>query len=71
MGLEAASDNGLSGLDKDSGIKESIEAVRIARELKYGINGNFLVDPDWMKKAFNNCGDLWNSMVCSGPVSPS
>ena len=41
LGLEAASDNGLSGLDKDSGIKESIEAVRIARELKYGINGNF------------------------------
>jgi len=56
LGLEAASDNGLSGLDKDSGIKESIEAVRIARELKYGINGNFLVDPDWDEEGFQQ---LW------------
>ena len=56
LGLEAASDNGLAGLDKDSGINESIEAVRIARELKYGINGNFLVDPDWDEEGFRQ---LW------------
>lgn len=56
LGLEAASDSGLSGLDKDAGVKESIEAVRIARELKYGINGNFLVDPDWDEAGFHQ---LW------------
>lgn len=56
LGLEAASDSGLSGLDKDAGIKESIEAVRIARELKFGINGNFLVDPDWDEEGFRQ---LW------------
>ncbi len=57
LGLEAASDNGLADLDKDSGIKESIEAVRIARDLKYGINGNFLVDPDWDEDGFSQ---LWH-----------
>ena len=56
LGLEAASDRGLKGLDKDSGITESIEAVRIARELSYGINGNFLVDPEWDEQDFHQ---LW------------
>lgn len=56
LGLEAASDSGLAGLDKDVGLNESIEAVRIARELKYGINGNFLVDPDWDEEGFRQ---LW------------
>lgn len=58
LGLEAASDSGLSGLDKDAGIKESVEAVRIARELKYGINGNFLVDPDWDEQGFQQLWDF-------------
>lgn len=63
LGLEAASDRGLSGLDKDSGIKESIEAVRIARELRYGINGNFLVDPDWDEEGFRQ---LWGFVAQYG-----
>ncbi|HEX9079703.1 MAG TPA: radical SAM protein [Desulfuromonadaceae bacterium] len=57
LGLEAASDKGLSGLAKDAGIDDSIEAVRIARELRYGINGNFLVDPDWGEDEFR---ELWD-----------
>jgi len=57
LGLEAASDNGLAGLSKDAGIGDSIEAVRIARELRYGINGNFLVDPDWEEAQFH---ELWD-----------
>jgi len=57
LGLEAASDNGLAGLSKDAGIGDSIEAVRIARELRYGINGNFLVDPDWEETQFH---ELWD-----------
>ncbi|MBT1074330.1 B12-binding domain-containing radical SAM protein [Geobacter grbiciae] len=57
LGLEAASDKGLSGLDKDAGLAESIEGVRIARELKYGINGNFLVGHDWGEEEFR---ELWD-----------
>lgn len=63
LGLEAASDNGLAGLDKDAGLKESVEAVRIARELKYGINGNFLVDPDWGEEEFQQ---LWGFVAQYG-----
>jgi len=56
LGLEAASDKGLDGLDKGAGLEDSIEAVRIARSLKYGINGNFLVDADWEESDFR---ELW------------
>ncbi|MDA8415170.1 MAG: radical SAM protein [Desulfobacteraceae bacterium] len=56
LGLEAASDKGLDGLDKGADLEDSIEAVRIARSLKYGINGNFLVDTDWGVDDFR---ELW------------
>jgi len=38
-------------------VAESIEGVRIAREHRYGINGNFLVDPDWTELEFQ---ELWD-----------
>ena len=57
LGLEAASDRGLADLAKDAGVAESIEGVRIAREHRYGINGNFLVDPDWTELEFQ---ELWD-----------
>ncbi len=57
LGLEAASDRGLAGLAKDAGVAESIEAVGLARSLHYGINGNFLIDPDWDEDAFR---ELWD-----------
>lgn len=57
LGLEAANDKGLAVLDKGAGVAESIEAVRIARELKFGINGNFLVDADWAEADFH---ELWD-----------
>ncbi|MEI6209128.1 MAG: radical SAM protein [Desulfuromonadales bacterium] len=57
LGLEAASDKGLDGLDKGAGLEDSIEAVRIARSLKFGINGNFLVDADWEESDFH---ELWS-----------
>lgn len=56
LGLEGASDTALTGITKDSVVNESIEAVRIARELKYGINGNFLVGHDWGEAEFQ---ELW------------
>ncbi len=63
LGLEAASDDGLTRLDKDSGIGESVEAVRIARSMRYGVNGNFLVDPDWTERDFL---ELWDFVAMHG-----
>ena len=63
LGLEAASDNGLTDLAKDSGVAETIEGVRIAREHGYGINGNFLIDPDWTESEFH---ELWDFIARHG-----
>ena len=56
FGFEAASDTGLAQVDKDTGVGASLEAVRIARSLGYGVNGNFLIDPEWTEKEFE---ELW------------
>jgi hopanoid C-3 methylase len=56
LGLEAASDKGLEGIAKDADVVDSVDAVRVARELKYGINGNFLVGHDWGEDEFR---ELW------------
>ena len=57
LGLEGASDRALDGIVKDSGVGDSIEAVRIARELRYGINGNFVIGHDWGEADFQ---ELWD-----------
>ena len=56
LGLEGATDTNLADIDKDSAIGDSIEAVRIARELRYGINGNFVIGHDWGEEDFQK---LW------------
>ena len=56
FGFEAATDTGLARVDKDMGVSESLEGVRIARSMGYGVNGNFLVDPEWTEKDFE---ELW------------
>jgi radical SAM superfamily enzyme YgiQ (UPF0313 family) len=38
LGFEFASDRGLSGITKDAGVRESLEAVKVARSHRYGIN---------------------------------
>ncbi len=63
LGFEFASDRGLSGIAKDAGIKESLEAAQIARSLRYGINGNFLIDPDWTEDDFR---ELWDFVARYG-----
>ena len=63
LGLEAASDVGLEGISKDSEVSDSIEAVRVARELAYGINGNFLVDHNWGEAQFH---ELWDFVARHG-----
>ncbi len=63
LGFEFASDRGLSGITKDAGVRESLEAVRVARSHRYGINGNFLIDPDWTEDDFR---ELWDFVARHG-----
>lgn len=57
LGFEFATEQALSGISKDSGVKESLAAVDIARAHRYGINGNFLIDPEWQESDFR---ELWD-----------
>src|SRR6185503_20465972 len=41
FGLEAASDDGLAGVVKDSNVAASVEAAGISRSMGYGVTGNF------------------------------
>jgi radical SAM superfamily enzyme YgiQ (UPF0313 family) len=52
FGFEAANDAGLAQVDKDADAAANVEAVRVARALRYGVNGNFLIDPDWAEADF-------------------
>jgi hopanoid C-3 methylase len=63
FGLEAAADDVLAGVAKDTGVWASIEAARIARSFGYGVTGNFLVDPDWDEHRFH---ELWDFVVRHG-----
>jgi hypothetical protein len=63
FGFEAANNTGLAQVDKDTGVSASVEAVRIARSLGYGVNGNFLVDPDWTEEDFQ---ELWDFVTGHG-----
>src|SRR5262249_15483949 len=63
FGLEAASDAGLAGVTKDTGVSASVEAARISRSLGYGVTGTFLVDPDWDEDQFR---ELWDFVAAHG-----
>ena len=63
FGFEAASDAGLARVDKDAGVSASVEAIRLARFLGYGVNGNFLIDPDWTERDFE---ELWDFVARHG-----
>jgi radical SAM superfamily enzyme YgiQ (UPF0313 family) len=52
FGFEAPTDEQLEQLGKDSTIRETCEAVAVARRLGYGVTGNFVVDPDWDEQQF-------------------
>lgn len=56
FGLEAATDEGLEQLHKDTTVNRTVEAVETAREQGYGVTGNFVIDPDWEKADFER---LW------------
>ena len=57
LGFEFASERALSDITKDAGIRESLAAVDVARSHRYGINGNFLIDPQWREEDFR---ELWD-----------
>ncbi|MCC6523471.1 MAG: cobalamin-dependent protein [Polyangiaceae bacterium] len=56
FGLEAPTDAGLAGLAKDASLDETLEGVRAARAERFGVTGNFLVDPAWGESEFR---ELW------------
>ena len=57
FGFEAANNSGLVQVDKDTDVAASLEAAQVARALRYGVNGNFLIDPDWEETDFQ---ELWD-----------
>ena len=52
FGLEAATNEGLSGLVKDTTVDRTLEGVAVAREHGYGVTGNFVIDPAWEEEDF-------------------
>ena len=56
FGLEAATNEGLSGLKKDATVDQTGQGVEVARSLAYGVTGNFVIDPAWREGDFEN---LW------------
>lgn len=57
FGFEGASDRSLRGVEKDSSVTATLEAIEVARSMGYGVTGNFLVDPDWDEHDFQ---ELWD-----------
>jgi radical SAM superfamily enzyme YgiQ (UPF0313 family) len=56
FGLEAATNDGLKNLVKDATVDQTDTAVAVAREHKYGVTGNFVIDPAWREPDFER---LW------------
>jgi radical SAM superfamily enzyme YgiQ (UPF0313 family) len=57
FGLEAATNEGLTGLVKDTTVDRTVDAIGLARNLRYGVTGNFVIDPDWLESDFER---LWS-----------
>jgi len=58
FGLESHTSSGLRSLHKEAEINKSIEAVRIARELGFGVTCNFIIDPDFTEADFFGLWDF-------------
>lgn len=58
FGLESHTSSGLRSLQKEAEINKSIEAVRIARELGFGITCNFIIDPSFTEEDFFGLWDF-------------
>jgi hopanoid C-3 methylase len=56
FGLEAATNHGLAALVKDTTIDRTAQAIAVAREIGFGVTGNFVIDPAWDEADFER---LW------------
>ena len=56
FGLEAATNEGLQGLVKDATVDQTAAGIGVARALRYGVTGNFVIDPAWREADFER---LW------------
>jgi radical SAM superfamily enzyme YgiQ (UPF0313 family) len=56
FGLEAATNEGLQELVKDTTVDRTVEAIGVARQLGYMVTGNFVIDPAWEEADFER---LW------------
>jgi hopanoid C-3 methylase len=56
FGLEAATNEGLDSLKKDATVDHTLHGVEVARSLRYGVTGNFVIDPGWREADFEK---LW------------
>jgi len=52
FGFEAPTSRGLRSLHKDADVDKTVNAVRIARKLGFGVTGNFIIDPDYTEEDF-------------------
>jgi hopanoid C-3 methylase len=57
FGLEAATNEGLTGLVKDATVDHTAQGIEVARSLGYGVTGNFVIDPAWNEADFER---LWS-----------
>ncbi len=63
---------GLKGLVKDATVDQTEQAIAIARELGYGVTGNFVIDPDWQEADFERLWDfVERHRLCTRRDSPS
>jgi len=58
FGLESHTSSGLRSLQKEAEINKSIEAVRLARALGFGITCNFIIDPNFTEEDFFGLWDF-------------
>jgi radical SAM superfamily enzyme YgiQ (UPF0313 family) len=57
FGFESPTGMGLDKLNKGTDVATTVQAIRTARELGYGVTGNFIIDPDFTEDDF---GALWD-----------
>jgi radical SAM superfamily enzyme YgiQ (UPF0313 family) len=58
FGLEAATNEGLSSLTKDATVDHTALGIEVARRFKYGVTGNFVIDPAWREADFERLWDF-------------
>jgi len=52
FGFESPAESRLKSLNKGADIAQTVEAIRTARRLGYGVTGNFIIDPDFTEEDF-------------------